>query len=62
MTEKSASIRVIEARNKNEMDLYFGKEKKGIQVQKNAMSVALDYYQNMNKVKNVSPQFLDRKK
>ena len=62
VTEKSASIRAIEARNKSEMDLYFGNQKKSIKVQKNAMSVARDYYQNMNKVKSVSPQFLDQKK
>ena len=62
VTEVSASIQVIEARNKAEMDLYFSKQKKGIQYKKNAMSVAKDYYQNMNKVKHVSPQFLDKKK
>lgn len=62
VTEKSASIQAIEARNKAEMDLYFSKQKKGFQSKKNAMSVARDYYQSMNKVKHVSPQFLDHKK
>lgn len=62
VTEKSSSIQVIEARNKVEMDFYFSKQKKGIRSKKNAMSVARDYYQNMNKVKHVSPQFLDQKK
>jgi len=62
VTEKSTSIQVIEARNKSEMDLYFSKQKKGLQYRRNAMSVASDYYQNMNKVKHVSPQFLDKKK
>ena len=62
VTEKSASIQAIEARNKSEMDIYFGSQKKGIQTRKNAMSVAKDYYQNMNNVKHVLPQFLDSKK
>lgn len=62
VTEKSTSIQVIEARNKAEMDIYFNKQKKGLQYKRNAMSVANDYYQNMNKVKHVSPQFLDKKK
>lgn len=62
VTEKSASIQAIEARNKTQMDVYFANQKKGLQSKRNAMSVARDYYQNMNKVKNVSPQFLDWKK
>ena len=62
VTEKSASIQAIEARNKTQMDVYFANQKKGLQSKRNAMTVARDYYQNMNKVKHVSPQFLDRKK
>lgn len=62
ITEKSASIQAIEARNKAQMEIVFSGQKKKIQSQRNAMSVAKDYYQNMNKVKHVSPQFLDRKK
>lgn len=62
VTEKSASIQAIEARNKAQMEIVFSGQKKRIQSQRNAMSVAKDYYQNMNKVKHVSPQFLDRKK
>ena len=62
VTEKSASIQAIEARNKAQMEIFFSGQKRKIQSQRNAMSVAKDYYQNMNKVKNVSPQFLDRKK
>ena len=62
VTERSTSIQAIESRNKAETELAFSREKKGIQTKKNAMSVANDYYQSMNKIKNVSPQFLDRKK
>ena len=62
VTEKSASIQAIEARNKTQMDIYFANQKKGLQSKRNAMTVARDYYQNMNKVKYVSPQFMDWKK
>lgn len=62
VTETSASIQAIEARNKAEMEMAFSREKKVLQSKRNAMSVATDYYQNMNKVKNVAPQFLDKKK
>ena len=62
VTEKSASIQALEARNKAEIELVFSREKKKLQSNRNALSVASNYYQNMNKVKNVEPQFLDRKK
>lgn len=62
VTEKSASIQAVEARNKSQMELVFSSQKRELQSKRNAMSVARDYYQNMNKVKNVSPQFLDQKK
>lgn len=62
VTEKSASIQAIEARNKAQMEVIFSGRKKALQNRRNAMSVAKDYYQNMNKVKHVSPQFLDQKK
>ena len=62
VTEKSASIQAIEARNKAQMELVFSNQKRELQSRRNAMSVAKDYYQNMNKVKHVSPQFLDQKK
>ena len=62
VTEKSASIQAIEARNKTQMDVYFANQKRGLQSKRSAMTIARDYYQNMNKVKNVSPQFMDWKK
>lgn len=62
VTEKSTTIQAIEARNKTQMELVFSNQKRELQGRRNAMSVAKDYYQNMNKVKHVSPQFLDRKK
>ena len=62
VTEKSTTIQAIEARNKTQMDIVFATQKKEVQNRRNAMSVARDYYQNMNKVKHVSPQFMDHKK
>lgn len=62
ITEKSASIQALEGRNKAQMDTVLSNRKKELQSKKNAMSVARDYYQTMNKVKYVSPQFLDKKK
>ena len=62
VTEKSSVIQAIEARNKSQIDVLLADRKKEIQNKKSAMSVARDYYQNMNKVKNVTPQFLDKKK
>ena len=62
VTEKSASIQAIEARNKAQMEVVFAHQKREVQGRRNAMSVAKDYYQTMNKVKHVSPQFLDQKK
>ena len=62
VTAKSTSIQAIEARNKAQMDIVFSNQKRELQSRRNAMSVAKDYYQNMNKVKHVSPQFLDQKK
>ena len=62
VTEKSTAIQAIEARNKAQMDIVFATQKKEVKIRRNAMSVARDYYQNMNKVKHVSPQFMDHKK
>lgn len=62
VTERSTSIQAVEARNKAQMEMFFNTQKKGLQSKRNAMSVARDYYQNMNNVKHVTPQFLDRKK
>lgn len=62
VTEKSTSIQAMEVRNKAGMEVAFSREKKALQSKRNAMSVATGYYQNMNKVRNVAPQFLDKKK
>jgi septal ring factor EnvC (AmiA/AmiB activator) len=61
VTDKSASIQAIESRNKAETEIRFSQEKRELRTKRNVMSVANDYYKNMNKVKYVSPQFLDKK-
>ncbi|MBR5578182.1 MAG: flagellar export chaperone FlgN [Lachnospiraceae bacterium] len=62
VTEKSSSIQAIEARNKSQIDAFLTGRKKEFHHKKSAMSITRDYYQNMNKVKHVTPQFLDKKK
>lgn len=62
ITEKSASIQALEARNKSQMEQYFQQEKKNMQVKRTSMRAARDYYENMNKVQVVPPQFMDSRK
>lgn len=62
ITEKSASIQALEARNKSQMEQYFQREKKNMQVKRTSMRAARDYYENMNKVQVVPPQFMDSRK
>lgn len=62
ITEKSTSIQAIEARNKNEMEVYFQRQKKELQGKKTSMKAAMGYYENMNKVQVVPPQFMDSRK
>ena len=60
--EQSASIEAIEARNKKAMEERFNKERKQLQVRKNASDAAYHYYKSANKLSYVNPQFLDQKK
>lgn len=62
VTEKSVSIQALEARNKSRVEDYFRKEKKNIRTARLTSQAALNYYQNMNNIKNVQAQFLDKKK
>ena len=62
VTELSASIQALEARNKQMVEQYFKEEKISIKRQKASSKVSLNYYQSMNKVNNVPPQFMDEKK
>lgn len=59
--EKSASIEALEARNKTAIETMLRQQKKDLQHQKNASSVARHYYKATNKLNYVNPQFLDQK-
>lgn len=62
VTALSNSIQAIEARNKKMVEQYFREEKLSLSKQRNSSKVSLNYYNNMNKVNNVPPQFMDEKK
>ncbi len=60
--EKSASIEVVEKRNKVAIEGIFRSRKKELQHRKNASSVARHYYNATNKLNVVNPVFMDKKK
>lgn len=62
ITDKSVSIQVQEARNKEAFQEKVKFIKKEIKVSKTASKVAESYYQSMNKINMVDAQFLDTKK
>lgn len=60
--EKSASIEVLEKRNKTAIETIFNTRKKELRHKKTASSVAHQYYRSTNRLNIVNPQFLDKKK
>ncbi len=62
ITEKSVFIQTTEERNRVTVEQKFRKEREKIQLGKNSMKVAKQYYNNMNKITAAPPQFLDNKK
>ena len=62
VTERSVSIQAMEARNKKQVEEYFRKERKLIQSARISSKAAMDYYENVNRLKYVEAQFLDKKK
>lgn len=62
ITEKSVFIQTNEERNRRTVEQKFKKEREKIQLGKNKMNVAKQYYNNMNKLNSVPPQFMDNKK
>ena len=62
ITEKSMEVHLSEKRNENIIMKRFSDEKKKIYQTKNANKVASNYYNNMNKVNYIDPQFMDKKK
>lgn len=62
VTELSASIQTIETRNKQLVENKFREEHQEIKKQRASSEVTMNYYNNMNKVNMVAPQFMDEKK
>lgn len=61
ITEKSVSIQAEEERNKALIESRFNREKNRIKSGRSQSRVALDYYNNMNKLNHVDSQFWDKK-
>lgn len=60
--QRSMSIQAEEERNKDAIKAHFSKLKKEVYQIKNSQKVAQNYYNSMNKLNFVDPQFLDKKK
>jgi len=60
--EKSASIEAIEKRNKAAMEKRFSLAHKNNRQRVNQASVARGYYNTVNKLNAITPQFMDSKK
>ena len=61
ITEKSMNIERQEKRNQEAVLKAVNQEKMVISKTKNAQKVSSDYYNNMNKVNYIDPQFMDKK-
>ena len=62
ITEKSMEVQLSEKRNKQAVLKKMSEEKTKIHQTRNSNKVASSYYNNMNKVNYVEPQFMDKKK
>ena len=62
ITEKSMKVQLSEKRNKQAVLKKMNEEKTKINLTRIANKVASNYYNNMNKVNYVEPQFMDKKK
>ncbi len=62
ITEKSMEVQISEKRNEQAVLKKMSDEKIKIHQSKNANKVASNYYNSMNKVNYVDPQFMDKKK
>ena len=61
ITDLSVEIQVQEARNKELMTLKFSDVKKKTRSLRTSGKVANQYYENMQKLNNIEPQFMDNK-
>ena len=61
ITVLSNTLQAEEMRNKKMADAYFSETRRQLKNGKRSAKVALDYYQSMNKSKNIPPQYIDQK-
>lgn len=62
ITDKSVSIQAQEARNKALVENCFKKKRQELGYSRKNSQAAYGYYQNMNNMKGIQPQFMDKKK
>ncbi|MBU5429486.1 flagellar export chaperone FlgN [Kineothrix sp. MSJ-39] len=62
VTDKSITLQADEARNKASVEKRFQEYRAGIRKGRTSSKVAYGYYQNMNQLNYLPPQFLDNKK
>lgn len=62
VTDKSVKLQADEARNKATVEKRFQEYRTGIRKGRTSSKVAYGYYQNMNQLNYLPPQFLDNKK
>ncbi len=61
ITSLSASIEAAEHRNKKLAEEYFSRARKKMNLSRKTSAAAFNYYQTMNKFRDIPPQFLDNK-
>lgn len=60
VTEKGADLEALEHRNKDLIEQSFARSRQKIKQSKIGTQAAVQYYQKMNKINTVDPQFLDK--
>lgn len=60
VTEKGADLEALERRNKDLIEQSFARSRQKIKQSKIGTQAAVQYYQKMNKINTVDPQFLDK--
>lgn len=62
ITDKSVAVQAEEERNRQAIAAHFATYKKEIRQFKASRSATTNYYKSMNKLQNVEPVFMDKKK
>lgn len=60
VTEKSADLEALEHRNKDLIEQSFARSRQKVKQSKIGTVAAMQYYQKMNRINTVDPQFLDK--